>query len=165
MRFSIVCRLFNETACILLIWFYAMEWIHGAGFTFSHQFVFESFAPDVELHSGGTGTRTGSGTTGAEVAAASSAASAVGAVVVLCPADFVDGDTAKSSTPQGKPPTAGVIPSHDHCSHTRITVTAWERGKKTSRGEKRMKRNGVSSTVQNKWYLQIHCIYFLVCIT
>ncbi|MEQ2174588.1 hypothetical protein GOODEAATRI_009395 [Goodea atripinnis] len=91
-------------------------------FKLSYQFVFESFAPDVELHSGGTRTRTG--TTGAEVAATSSAASTVGAVVVLCPADLIDSDTAKSSAPQGKPPTAGVIPSHDHCSHTRITVTA-----------------------------------------
>lgn len=91
-----------------------------------HQFVFEPLALDVKFHSGGAGTGAGAGTrtgaTGAEVDAASSAASAVGAAAVLRPADLIDGDTAKASAPQGKPPTAGVIPSHDHCSHTRITV-------------------------------------------
>lgn len=88
----------------------------------------------MELHSGGAGTRAGAGTrsgaTGAEVAAASSAASAMGAVAVLRPADLIDGDTAKASAAQGKPPTTGVIPSHDHCSHTRITVTAEDEGRK-----------------------------------
>lgn len=84
----------------------------------------------MELHSGGAGTRAGAGTrtgtTRAEVAAASSAASTVGAAAVVRPADLIDGDTAKASAPQGKPPTTGVIPSHDHCSHTRITVTVEE---------------------------------------
>lgn len=94
-------------------------------FMFPYQFIFESLALDVKLHSGGAGTRAGTGTAtlaaGAEVAAA--AASTVGAAAVLRPADLIDGDTAKASAPQGKPPTTGVIPSHDHCSHTCITVT------------------------------------------
>lgn len=87
----------------------------------------------MEFHSGGAGTRAraGTGATGAEVAAASSAASTVGAAAVLRPADLIDGDTTKASAPQGKPPTAGVIPSHDHCSHTCITVTVEEEGRKT----------------------------------
>lgn len=82
----------------------------------------------MELHSSGTGAGAGAwtGATRAEVAAASSAASTVGAAAVLRPADLIDSDTAKASTPKGKPPTAGVIPSHDHCSHTRITVTVEE---------------------------------------
>ena len=95
--------------------------------TLSYQFVFEPFALDVEFHSGGAGTGAWAGTrtgaTRAEVAAASSAASTVGAAAVLRTANLIDGDTAKASTNQGKPPTAGVIPSQDHCSHTRITVT------------------------------------------
>ncbi len=86
----------------------------------------------MKLHSGGAGTRAGAGTrtgaTGAEVAAASSAASTMGAAAVLRPADLIDGDTAKASAAQGKPPT--VIPSHDHCSHTRITVTVEEEGRR-----------------------------------
>lgn len=90
-----------------------------------YQFVFESLALDVELHTGGAGTGTRAGTrtgaTGTEVGAAPSTASAVGAAAVLRPTDLIDGDTAKASAPQGKPPR--VIPSHDHCSHTRITVT------------------------------------------
>lgn len=96
----------------------------------------------MELHSGGAGTRAGArtrtGATRAEVAAASSAASTVGAAAVLRPADLIDGDTAKASASQGKPPTAGVIPSHDHCSHTRITVTVEEvgrTGRKEEEGE------------------------------
>lgn len=96
----------------------------------AYQFVFQPLALDVELHSSGAGTGAGAGTrtgaTGAEVAAASSTASAMGAVAVLRSADLIDGDTAKASAAQGKPPTAGVIPSHDHCSHTRITVTVEE---------------------------------------
>lgn len=40
-----------------------------------------------------------------------------------CLADFVDGNAAEAPASQRQPPTAGVIPSHDHCSHTRITVT------------------------------------------
>lgn len=88
----------------------------------------------MELHGGGAGTWAGAGTraraTRAEVAAAASAASAVGAAAILRPADLIDGDTAKTSAPQGKPPTAGVIPSHDHCSHTRITVTVEEEGRR-----------------------------------
>lgn len=86
----------------------------------------------MELHSRGArnwaGTRAWIGATRAEVVAASSTASTVGAAAVLCPADLIDSDTAKASTPQGKPPTAGVIPSHDHCSHTCITVTVEEKG-------------------------------------
>lgn len=93
----------------------------------------------MELHSSGAGTGAGTGTrtgaTGAEVAAASSAASTVGAAAVLRPANLIDSDTAKASTPQGKPPTAGVIPSHDHCSHTRITVTVEEEERKMRRVE------------------------------
>lgn len=100
----------------------------GGGWGIPYQFVFEPLALDVELHSGGAGTGAGTGTrtgtTGAEVAAASSTASAMGAVAVLRPADLIDGDTAKASAAQGKPPT--VIPSHDHCSHTCITVTVEE---------------------------------------
>lgn len=79
----------------------------------------------MKLHSGRAGTRAGTGTrtvaAGAEIAAAASAAATVGAAAVLRPADLIDGDTAKASAPQGKPPR--VIPSHDHCSHTCITVT------------------------------------------
>lgn len=104
---------------------------------FPYQLVFEPLALDVELHSCGAGAGAGAGTrtgaTGAEVAAASSAASTVGAAAVLRPADLIDGDTAKASAPQGKPPT--VIPSHDHCSHTRITVTVEGEGRKTRRVE------------------------------
>lgn len=69
---------------------------------------------------------------GTEVTAAEAAAAAatVGAATVLrSAADLVDSDAAEASATQGKPPTAGVIPSHDHCSHTCITVTV--------RGEKR----------------------------
>lgn len=106
-------------------------------FRFSYQFVFEPFAFDVELHSGGTRAWTGTRTraTGAKVAAASSTASTVGAVGVLRPGDLIDGDTAKSSTAQGKPPTTGVIPSHDHCSHTRITVTVEKKRRKRKKKE------------------------------
>lgn len=108
----------------------------------SYQFIFQPLALDVELHSGGAGTRAGArtraGATRAEVVAASSAASTVGAAAVLRPADLIDSDTAKASTAQGKPPTTGVIPSHDHCSHTRITVTVEEQarggGGKNERG-------------------------------
>ena len=104
---------------------------------FPYQFVFEPLAPDVELHSSrartGAGTWTRTGATGAEVAAASSAAWTVGAAAVLRPADLIHSDTAKASAPQGKPPTAGVIPSHDHCSHTRITVTVEEKVRKRRR--------------------------------
>lgn len=99
----------------------------------------------MELHSGGAGTRAGAGAgtgaTGAEVAAASSAASTVGAAAVLRPADLIDGDTAKASAAQGKPPTAGVIPSHDHCSHTRITVTVEEEGRRGREEDKEGGRN------------------------
>lgn len=48
---------------------------------------------------------------------------AVGAVRVRT-ANFVDRHTAEASASQRQPSTAGVIASHDHCSHTRITVTA-----------------------------------------
>lgn len=65
---------------------------------FSYHFVFEPFALDVELHSGGTGTRAGTWATRAEVAATSST---VDAAAVLCPADLTDSDTAKASTSQG----------------------------------------------------------------
>lgn len=108
--------------------------------TFPYRFVFEPLALDVIFHSGGagagTGARTRSGATRAEVAAAAaaSAASTVDAAAVLRPADLIDGDTAKASARQGKPPTTGVIPSHDHCSHTRITVTVEER-KEVRQGE------------------------------
>lgn len=102
---------------------------------FSYQFVFEPFAFDVELHSGGTRAWTGTRATGAKVAAASSTASTVGAVGVLRPGDLIDSDTAKSSTAQGKPPTTGVIPSHDHCSHTRITVTVEKKRRKRKKKE------------------------------
>lgn len=104
---------------------------------FSYQFVFKPFAFNVELHSGGTRAWTGTRTraTGAKVAAASSTASTVGAVGVLRPGDLIDGDTAKSSTAQGKPPTTGVIPSHDHCSHTRITVTVEKKRRKRKKKE------------------------------
>lgn len=80
----------------------------------------------MKLHGRRARTRTGTGAVaaGAEVAAAASAASTVGAAVVLRPTDLIDGDTAKASAPQDEPPTAGVIPSQDHCSHTCITVTA-----------------------------------------
>lgn len=102
-----------------------------------YQVIFEPLALDMKLHRRGAGTRAGTGTgtvaAGAEVVAAAAAAAAtsstVGAAVVLRPADLIDGDTAKASTPQGKPPATGVIPSHDHCSHTCITVTVeWKRG-------------------------------------
>lgn len=73
----------------------------------------------------GTGARTGTVAAGAEVVAA---ASTVGAAAVIHPTDLIDGDTAKASAPQGQPPTAGVIPSHDHCSHTCITVTVEQEG-------------------------------------
>lgn len=106
----------------------------------SYQFVFEPFALDMELHRCGTGTRawarTRTGATGAEVAAASSAASTVGAAAVLRPGDLIDGDTARASATEGEPPTTGVIPSHDHCSHTRITVTVEDKGRMTGRGRK-----------------------------
>lgn len=113
-----------------------------------YQFVFEPLALDVEFHSGGartgagTGTRTRTGATRAEVAAASSAASTVGAAAVLRPADLIDGDTAKASAPQGKPPTTGVIPSHDHCSHTRITVTVKEERERKEGGRGGDKKTG-----------------------
>lgn len=101
-----------------------------------YQFIFEPLSLYVKFHSEWAGTRDGTGTgtrieaAGAEVAAAASTASTVGAAAVLRPADLIDGDTAKASTPQGKPPTTGVIPSHDHCSHTCITVTVeQERGR------------------------------------
>lgn len=85
----------------------------------------------MELNSGwaqtGTGAWTGTGAAGAEVVAA---ASTVGAAAVLHATDLIDCDTAKASTPQGQPPTAGVIPSHDHCSHTCITVTAEQEGRR-----------------------------------
>lgn len=103
---------------------------------FPYQVIFEPLALDMKLHRRGAGTRAGTGTgtvaAGAEVVAAAAAAAAsttstVGAAAVLRPADLIDGDTAKASAPQGKPPTTGVIPSHDHCSHTCITVTVeWE---------------------------------------
>lgn len=64
----------------------------------SYRFVFEPLALDEEIH-------------------------AAGAVRVR-PADSVDRHAAEASTSQGQPPAAGVVPSHDHCSHTRITVTA-----------------------------------------
>lgn len=110
----------------------------------------------MELHSDGAGTGagawTGTGATGAEVAAASSAASAVGAAAVLRPADLIDGDTAKASAPQGKPPTTGVIPSHDHCSHTRITVTVEEGEEGEEDGESgRNKKRGQEQTGK-KWF-------------
>lgn len=102
----------------------------------------------MELHSGGAGTGAGAGArtgaTGAEVAAAPSAASTVGAAAVLRPADLIDSDTAKASTPKGKPPTAGVIPSHDHCSHTRITVTVEEEEGRKMRKVEGMTRHGKS---------------------
>lgn len=102
----------------------------------------------MELHSGGAGTGARAGTrtgaTRAEVVAASSAASTVGAAAVLRPADLIDGDTAKASTPQGKPPTAGVIPSHDHCSHTRITVTVEEQGR---RGREKNEKGGRNKNI------------------
>lgn len=60
----------------------------------------------------------------------------VGAAVVVLPADFVDGDAAEASPAQGQPSSAGVIPSHDHCSHTRITVTA-ERGERDAPHQQR----------------------------
>lgn len=104
------------------------------GFNQAYQFVFEPLALDVELHGGGAGAGAGTGAwtgaTGAEVVAAAAAASAVGAAAVLRPADLIDGDTAKAPAAQGKPP--AVIPSHDHCSHTRITVT----GKKKEQTDK-----------------------------
>lgn len=93
----------------------------------------------MKLHSGRAGTRAGTGTrtvaAGAEIAAAASAATTVGAAAVLRPADLIDGDTAKASAPQGKPPTAGVIPSHDHCSHTCITVTVETKEERCGREE------------------------------
>lgn len=76
--------------------------------------------------------QTGTGGAGAEVVAA---ASAVGAAAVLHPTDLIDCDTAKASASQGQPPTAGVIPSHDHCSHTCITVTVEQEGRKEGRRE------------------------------
>lgn len=83
----------------------------------------------MKLNSGwaqtGTGAWTGTGAAGAEVVAA---ASAVGAAAVLHPTDLIDCDTAKASAPQGQPPT--VIPSHDHCSHTCITVTVEQEGRR-----------------------------------
>lgn len=98
----------------------------------------------MKLHSGwaGTGTGTGAGTgpgawTGAAGAEVVAAASAVGAAAVLHPADLIDCDTAKASAPQGQPPTAGVIPSHDHCSHTCITVTVEQKGKRELGPEKK----------------------------
>lgn len=48
---------------------------------------------------------------------------ATGAVRVW-PANFVDWHATEASASQRQPSTAGVIASHDHCSHTRITVTA-----------------------------------------
>lgn len=63
---------------------------------FPYQFVFEPFTLDVELHSGRTGT--GTRATGTDVVAASSAASTVGAAAVVCPADLVDSNAAKTST-------------------------------------------------------------------
>lgn len=47
---------------------------------------------------------------------------AVGAVRVR-PANFVDRHAAEASASQRQPSAAGVIASHDHCSHTCITVT------------------------------------------
>lgn len=112
----------------------------------SYQLVFQPLALDVELHRGGTGTRAGTGArtgavaAGTEVAAAdaAAAAAAMGAAAVLRPAaDLIDGDAAEASATQGKPPTAGVIPSHDHCSHTCITVTVRAGGR-----NERKKREG-----------------------
>lgn len=100
------------------------------GLRFPYQFVFEPLPLDVELHSGGAGAGTGAVAAGAEVAVAvaSATASTVGAAAVLRPADLIYSDTAKASAPKGKPPTSGVFPSHDHCSHARITVTVEEGG-------------------------------------
>lgn len=113
----------------------------------------------MEFHGGGAGTGAGTGTgtrtgaTRAEVAAASSASSAastVGAAAVLRPADLIDGDTAKASAPQGKPPTAGVIPSHDHCSHTRITVTVEERKGRRREGKSKRKTMLLVKIISNQ---------------
>ena len=88
---------------------------------FTHQFVFEALPLDEELDRGGA--RGATGATGAQAAAAPST---VGAAAVLRPADLIDGDAAEASARQGEPPAAGVVPSHDHCSHARITVTVEE---------------------------------------
>lgn len=149
-------------------------------YRFPYQFIFEPLALDVELHScgAGTGAWTGTGTgartgaTRAEVVAASSAASTVGAAAVLCSADLIDSDTAKASTPQGKPPTAGVIPSHDHCSHTRITVTVEEKGKNMRKVEgiqrqRKSKRktmvlvNIISSNQHLMFFINHHCELYI----
>lgn len=110
-----------------------MQWT-----SFPYQLIFEPLALDVKLNSGwaqtGTGAWTGTGAAGAEVVAA---ASAVGAAAVLHPTDLIDCDAAKASAPQGQPPTAGVIPSHDHCSHTCITVTVKQKGRRELAPEKK----------------------------
>lgn len=63
-----------------------------------YRFVFEPLSVDEEIRSAG----------------------AVG----LRPADLVHGDTAEAAGAQRKPSAAGVIASHDHRSHTRVTLTA-----------------------------------------
>lgn len=74
--------------------------------------------------------QTGTGAAGAARTEVVATASAVGAAAVLHSTDLIDCDTAKASAPQGQPPTAGVIPSHDHCSHTCITVTVEQEGRR-----------------------------------
>lgn len=54
----------------------------------------------------------------------------VGAIQVRT-TNFVDRHAAEASASQRQPSTAGVIASHDHCSHTRITVTATHTHTKT----------------------------------